>query len=241
MSGLANETTILKPNKMNLKNNSIEMKTVVETFVVEETAELIYDGEKLEQWNRRVAELGLTGQTQIVKPEKSPIPFMHLKKSMVAVFECLCPMKVDVSKYDVTPIPVEILDLVALSKREEYFDCVQIWYDDKNPDPVCIGIKHGWYSQANDGSLKTLFRSKEEAQAHMNEMAWTEKAPYACTWQDNKYLLGKWADVRRDFEELKEMATKRFIQQEGNDLRKKIKEAERGLTDLETTAFDKFN
>ena len=28
---------------MELKNNSSEMKTVVETFVIEETAELIYD------------------------------------------------------------------------------------------------------------------------------------------------------------------------------------------------------
>lgn len=226
---------------MNLTNNSSEMKTVVETFVAEETAELIYDGEKLEQWNKHVIELGLTGQTRIVKPEKSPIPFMHLKKSMVAVFECLCPMKVDVSKYDVTPIPVEILELVALSKREGYFDCLQIWYDDKSPDPACIGVKHSWYSYSDDNQLKTLFGTKEEAQAHMNEMGWAKNSPYACTWQDNKYLLGKWADVKRDFTELKDMATKRFIQQEGNELRKKIKEAERGLTDLETTAFDKFN
>ena len=54
-------------------------------------------------------------------------------------------------------------------------------------------------------------------------------------------MLGKWADVKHSFEELKEMATKRFIAQEGNTFRKQIKEAQRGLDDLETSAFDKFN
>ena len=38
-----------------LKNNSEEMKTVVEPFVIEETQELIYDNEKLNQWNKLVS------------------------------------------------------------------------------------------------------------------------------------------------------------------------------------------
>jgi len=126
---------------MNFQNNSNEMKTVVETFVIEETQELIYDNDQLEKWNRYVEELGLVGQKQIVKEDKSPIPFMHLKTSMISVFECLCPRKVNVEDYNVTPIPVEILDLIALSKREGYFETIQIWYDEKSPDPVCVGLK----------------------------------------------------------------------------------------------------
>jgi len=50
---------------MNLSNNSNEMKTVVETFVVEETASLIYDNEQLDNWNSIVEELGLKGQASI--------------------------------------------------------------------------------------------------------------------------------------------------------------------------------
>src|SRR5688572_22578206 len=124
---------------MNLENNSSEMKTVVETFVIEETAELIYDNEKLDKWNELVGDLGLSGQTKIIKPTKSPIPFMHLKTSMKNVFEVLCPRKVAVEEYDVTPIPLEILELVALSKKEGYFTSIEIWYDEKSPDPVCVG------------------------------------------------------------------------------------------------------
>ena len=37
---------------MELSKNSEEMKTVVETFVIEETAPLIYDNDKLEKWNQ---------------------------------------------------------------------------------------------------------------------------------------------------------------------------------------------
>lgn len=225
---------------MNLSNNSSEMKTLVETFVIEETASLIYDNEQLDSWNSMVEELGLEGQNSIQTKTKSPIPFMHVKKSLENVFECLCPRKVDIKDYNVTPIPVEILELVMLSKRENYFDKIQIWYDDKSPDPVCLGVKHlNWYGQNDNGSLDTSFKTKEEAQAFMNEKGYTKNKPYGTN--QTHYLLGKWADAKHSFEELKEIATKRFIAQEGNTFRKQITEAQRGLDDLETSAFDKFN
>lgn len=217
----------------------MEMKTVVETFIVEETAELIYDNEKLDQWNELVAELGLTGQTQIVKKEKSPIPFMHLKTTMKNVFECLCPRKVEVEAYNVTPIPVEILDLIALAKREGHFSRVQIWYDDKNPDPACIGITETYYCYDKGyramPELKGMTLQQAKAEKENNEEV------YGFSTTDQRfYLLGKWADVKHSFEGLKEMATKRYIAEQGNEYRKKIKDAQRCLDDLETEAFDRF-
>lgn len=226
---------------MELQNNSQEMKTVVETFVIEETASLIYDNDKLQKWNDMVSELGLTGQTKICKPERSPIPFMHLKQSMVNVFQCLCPRISRVEDYGITPIPVEILELIALSKREGYFDHIQIWYDDKSPDPACIGLKYTtFYSYNKSGSLKTSFTSKEDAISDSINEGYDKEQKYYAT-NATHYLLGKWADVRHSFEELKEMAKKRFIDSEGNELRKTIKESERKLSDLESSAFDKFN
>lgn len=225
---------------MELLNNSSEMRTVVETFVIEETAELIYDDAKLDKWNELVGELGLEGQTKIVKPTKSPIPFMHLKQTLINVFECLCPRKVEVEKYDVTPIPVEILELIALSKREGYFQTVQIWYDDKSPDPACIGMNYNtWYGHKDDGGLDTSFKTREEAQAYMDTKGYTKYKPYGTN--EVYYLLGKWADVKHSFDQLREMARKRFIAEEGNIYRKDLVAAQRGLDDLETTAFDKFN
>jgi hypothetical protein len=223
---------------MNLQNNSNEMKTVVETFVIEETAELIFDNEQLEKWNAHVIELGLTGQTKIVSKDKSPIPFMHLKESLLNVFRTLCPRIVSVEEYNISPIPVEILDLIALSKNEKYFKVIEIWYDDKNPDPVCIGVtgyyyEPYWCGGANQELKNEKFETKEDA---INA-----GAKHTTFSSGERYLLGKWADVKHSFEELKEMATKRFISEEGNQYRKQIKDAQRGLDDLEITAFEKFN
>lgn len=120
-------------------NNHPEMKTVVQSYIIEETAELIYDNEKLDQWNKQIEALGLEGQKALLQKDKSPIPFMSMNTAMINICECLCPRKVNVEAYNVTPIPVEILDLIALAKKEGYFEKIQIWYDEKSPDPFCIG------------------------------------------------------------------------------------------------------
>lgn len=219
-----------------LNNNSNEMRTVVETFIINETAELIYDGEALESWNNLVAELGLTGQTQITQKEKSPIPFMHLKQNLVAVLETLCPRKVDVEAYSVTPIPLEILRLVSLSKSEGYFDKMQIWYDDKAPDPVCIGIKGQWYSYGANNWLDKVFDVKAEAEEASKKNG--KEGSYFI--EKEKYLLGKWADVKRSFSELTKMATERYIQEKGHEYRNTIKDTQRKLDDLKSEAFNKF-
>lgn len=194
------------------KSNSGEMATVVEIFVIEETAELIYDGEALEKWNKYVEELGLTGQKTIVKKDKSPIPFMHLKTSLKNVFETLCPTKMDVDKYNVTPIPLEILDVIALSKNEGYFEKIQIWYDNKSPDPVCIGMN---YKDAKD-----------------------RKSGYE--WNMEHYLLGKWADVKRSFSELTKLATQRYIKEQTASHKSSIKYYQSQLDEIETLAFNRF-
>lgn len=222
---------------MELENNSNEMKTEVETFLIEETSSLIYDNEQLDKWNKLVNELDLEGQQEIVKPSKSPIPFMFIKDSMKKVFETLCPRVVDVDKYNITPIPVEILGLVALSKMENYFQKIQIWYDDKNPDPLCVGRTCNFYGYKNN-SFSNVDRVEKPTKQEVKDII----GDHSVYETDVKlYLLGKWGDVKHSFEELKEMARKRFIAEGENDYRKRIKEAQRGLDDLEIEAFDRFN
>lgn len=219
------------------KNNHESMETVVETFLIEETVDLIHDNEQLDKWNKHVEDLGLTGQTRIVKKGKSPIPFMHLKKSHQNICTTLCPRKEDIENYSATPIPVEILDLIALSKKEGYFNKMQIWYDDKSPDPFAVGIKSVWYSYAISGENPEEFESKEAALNNAHD----GKSVYFREWDAQYYLLGKWADVKHSWDELKEMATKRFIAEKSNEYHNKIKEAKRGLEDIKNEAFDAFN
>ncbi|MEZ2446102.1 hypothetical protein AB6805_30515 [Chitinophaga sp. RCC_12] len=190
------------------------MNTIVETFFVEETASLIYDNDDLQKWGDLVTQLGLTGQQKVVTGEKSPIPFLWMNESLINLFKCLCPRQVDIKDYDKMPIPLEILGLVSLSEREEYFFKIEIWYDENTPDPVCVGYR--------------LNASPERQTGWMRES-------YA-----EKYLLGKWSDVKASFAELLDRAKKRFISERGLLLRQQIKEAQRGLEDLEDTAQRQF-
>lgn len=222
-----------------LKNNSESMKTIVETFLTEETIDLIYDNEQLDAWNKYVDELGLSGQRNVVKKDKSPIPFMHLKKSYVRICETICPRKVSIESYNITPIPVEILELVALSKREKYFEEIVIWYDDKSPDPFCLGVNHEYYS-VNGNSWKTRHPNYESALNEMNEKGWEGKP--AKPWDSGTYyLIGKWADVKKSWDELKEIAMNRYMKSEKISFEKAIKEAQRGLEDLKIKAYEQFN
>lgn len=231
-----------------LQNNSLEMKTEVETFIIEETAPLIYDNEQLDKWNDLVKELGLKGQTNIVKPNKSPIPFMFLNQGLKNILDTLCPKRVSIENFDISPIPVEILSLVSLSNMEKYFNKIQIWYDDKQKDPCCIGITSEYllyegYVKAVPEELCKNYPNKEEAFKVAKEYIPELKETTSIGWETNEkhYLIGKWADVKHSFDELRQMAIKRFVDEKGNEYRKQIKEAERGLMDLENEAFEKFN
>lgn len=144
---------------------------MVQTFLVEETKELIYDADKQEEWKKKCEELGLTEQLNLAAPDKSPIPFEHMNTVSIRVYETLCPEKVEFKKYRKTSIPLEVLGLIHLSVNEGYFDEIQIWYDDKTPDPLAVGVKKDgewgnreFYLMARWGdALKPFEKLKETA------------------------------------------------------------------------------
>ena len=109
-------------------------------FMVEETKELVYEGDKLDEWNELVESLGLEGQQSLSDGGKSPIPFLYMNAGMVAMFEILCPKKNDVSSYSKAPIPLEVLGLIKLSENEGYFEYIKIWHDNADPDPIAVGV-----------------------------------------------------------------------------------------------------
>ncbi len=226
------------------ENNSPEMKTIVETYIIEEVEKLIYDNDELDKWNEHVKELGLEGQSQLSAPNKSPIPFMHMKESLRGVFKTLCPRHSDVKLFDKTPIPVEILDLVSLSFKEEYFSKIEIWYDDKDPDPVCVGLVLGWilhkkgtYEEV-DGDHQ--FRTKEQAENYISENKLKSVEPYHYSTRDKRYLIGRWADVGRTFDQLKDLAVTRFVAEKTADLKQTIRDAQRQLEDIAADAEKQF-
>jgi hypothetical protein len=197
-----------------LQNNNQSMQTVVETFIIQETSELIHDNEALSKWNDRVNELELEGQREIVSVDKSPIPFLWMNTGLISTFSVLCPTKVKVEKYSKTPIPVEILDLISLSKKENYFDFIEIWYNDQDKDPVAVGYlvdqeyksKEGWYHQ------------------HYSK----------------KYLIGRWADVKASLDSLTIKAKALWISSTIGTLKQEIRDRQRKIEDVEEAANNQF-
>lgn len=198
-----------------IQNNNQSMATVVETFLVEETINLIHDVDALQKWNEKVSELGLEGQKEVlVVKDKSPIPFMWMNDALIATFETLCPTKVDVAKYNKTPIPLEILDLVSLSRNEGYFYKMEIWYNEKEKDPVCIG-----YAENIEN---------------------TNPDPWYKQYYAKKYLIGRWADVKASLDTLTNRARAIFIAAAKSSYEQQIRDAKRQIEDIENTANNKF-
>lgn len=194
--------------------NNESMATVVETFYVEETTNLIHDGESLKTWNEKCAELGLEGQSAIVTVGKSPIPFLWMNSSIVSTFEVLCPTKVDVTKYNKSPIPVELLEVISLCAKEQYFDGLKVWYNDRQKDPVIVGYK---------------MRDDKE----FGESWYTDH-------YSDKYLIGRWADVKTSLDSLVDRAKKLFFQSETLRLKKEVRDRQREIEDLEHSVENKF-
>jgi hypothetical protein len=114
----------------------------VETYLIEENSPLISEPEELDKWKELINKCGLEGQKTLVgKENKSPIPFPVMTAQMQAVYSTLCPHQTKASEYSTTAIPVRVLSMIALAVSECYFDEIYIWADDKNPDPIVVGMK----------------------------------------------------------------------------------------------------
>ena len=130
---------------------------MVQNFLVEEVTELIHDNEKLEDWKQKCKELGLLSQLQLASQDKSPILFDSMNELQFRVYRTLCPANVNYRDYNRTAIPLEVLSLFALCEKEAYFQKMNIWYDDKNPDPIAVGLPHG-KSEWSSGSWNIIAR-----------------------------------------------------------------------------------
>lgn len=107
----------------------------------EETTTLIYNADELDEWKEQIEKLELEGQKTLASPDKSPVPFPFMNYTMGVVYATLCPRKFPVEKYDKTPIPLRVLSALALARQEGYFNKIEVWIDDQEPDPVLIGYR----------------------------------------------------------------------------------------------------
>lgn len=210
---------------------------MVQIYQNEELNDIMFQVEALDEWKQVAGELELDNQLNFLKVAESPIPYPWMNTTMKTIFETLCPCKVDFKKYDKTPIPLEVLKQIALSVRDKHFQEIEIWYDDKTPDPAVIGKTQQFYCydkaykhMKGANGLTLYFPTRTEAEQYAEVTGFQLSG--TSEFETKHYLIARWADVVRPIAELKELAKERLIDKYGPELKKEIEAKTQALKNL---------
>jgi len=196
------------------------MQTQVELYFDKELSDITFDTDSLGEWKDLVSELGMDKQLSLTKGKESPVPFPYMNESMKRVYGTLCPTIVNYKEFNKTPIPLEVMKQIAFCVREKHFTDIEIWFDDKTPDPVVVGKTCKYYgykgaSWSSENRTKDL-DSKQEVLDIIGSGGSVHETDV------NKYLIAKWGDVKRSFSELKVLAKERFIDKHASQMKSDI-------------------
>lgn len=96
--------------------------------------------ENAEEWSLICSELGLDKQLQKAgKIEKVGNPYQKVDPRSERVFTMLCPVKVPFKEYEAGTLPLEVIQEIQRCQHNAWFYKIEVWYDDKSPDPFLIG------------------------------------------------------------------------------------------------------
>lgn len=205
---------------------------MIENYYNVEFDNVVFDIDNTSEWLDMMNELGLENQTKFLKSSKSPLPFPLLNNNIKNIFSTLCPAIQLLKDYTKTPIPLDAIKVIKFAVQEKYFDKIEIWYDDKTPDPIAVGsivnYKAYYYPEGSNSSVGTdyMFKSHQEAQdwVDQNGHKW-----YFATSEVNEYLICRWGDELRPIKELKQLAKDRLVEKYTNDWQLTIKECQRKI------------
>lgn len=92
------------------------------------------------EWEQLCSGLGLRNQLKkIGKAEKIANPYLKLDQRTERVYQMLCPRKELYTDYGAGTLPLDVVQEIHRCKQNGWFVQMEIWYDDKSPDPFLIG------------------------------------------------------------------------------------------------------
>jgi len=210
---------------------------MVQIFQNEELNDVLFQVEALDEWKEIANELGMNKQLDFVKSAESPLPYPYMNKSMGIIFSTLCPTRVEFKKYDKTPIPLEVMRQIAFSVKEKHFQEIEIWYDDKSPDPFAIGRTYGWYiydksyNRLKDADKNDmLFNTEQEAKAYAELVGFNTNGTGKTDIKE--YAIARWADELRPITELRELAKERLMERYAAVLKNEINDRTQALKQI---------
>ena len=149
------------------------MKKTVQIFIQEDYKEELIDQGVLDEVNEIKRELSLLCGNQ--KSDKSSIPYLWLDSYTENCFKVLCPRVDKLNEYT-GQIPLEVLKAAKQSISESHFDWMEVWSNEKDPDPFLVG------------------RVYNNQEARDKEYTWNSKSYLIARWGDEKMEVSKLID-----------------------------------------------
>jgi hypothetical protein len=211
------------------------MKTTI--YKNDSLVDTVMDTDKTQEWNRLNQILGIENAEQ----PQSPIPFLLLNTRMQTMFKVLCPQVMVLSQYTREPIPLEVLQVAAFCKTENFFTYIQVWYDDKSPDPILVGIKRDMYVKSFFYGVDKVPPSKWHGKLLASVPSDIEILPQWTEERENGvYLIARWGDEDKPFSVLRDLAVKRYSYQTKLECQQRIREYQRQIDDIDSKVADIF-
>lgn len=158
---------------------------------------------------------------------------MALNDRMANALKTLCPRQLEMKQYGFEAIPNEVLSIIEMAVSEGYFKKIEIWYDDKNPDPVAVGYI-GKYRALSSG-WQTLGHYETEAEAAASENCHIVQFAEA-----GKFLIARWGAEAKALSQLIIDAKARWVTENTVRLTKMLRQTEREIQDIDLTAAEMF-
>lgn len=223
---------------------------MVEIYFNKELSDITFEVDALKEWKQIAENLGLENQLKLCEGVASPVHYPFMNEVMKRVYETLCPRKVDYKEYKVTTIPLEVLKQISFSVNEGNFQKIEIWYDDKSPDPLVVGIIEDYYCYhlvngkdvqlTEPGSNKTkYFKSQKEAENYCIANDFVFRSAYQTN--TNYYIIARWGDELREFTELKKLAIERFLEDKAGELNRQLGKLNEKIKLIKENTISYFN
>ncbi len=116
---------------------------------IEPELEILQDEASAAEWFETASRLGLDKQITLAdksETKKAP-PYSFIDPKTSRIIQILCPCRVLYKDYDVSTIPLDIMQEIDKCITNRWYHKIYICYDDKSPDPFVIGkLRDEWSS-----------------------------------------------------------------------------------------------
>lgn len=185
---------------------------LVETYEVTETNPETGLSEFEPEALALIEELGLEGQrgmlsrrtTEAGETVTTRCPYREMTAEEGRVYGMLLPSKMSLEEYNRGPVPLRILQVAALAKREGWFDKLVVCCPEsaRDKDPLLLGVR-------------TTRRTESWTQGMM---------------MDTEFVLARWGEVLEPFEVLVEKARKQWVERNRARLNERLATVESAAT-----------